>query len=107
MENRGIEYGQIQGIAEKASRAAYLTIKNILLATQTLSPRTLVTWTVDHNPRTLVTQTLSPRTLVTWTAVDHCPRTLATQTLSPRTLVTWTVDHNPRTPPLILVRARL
>ena len=30
MKNRGIEYGQIQGIAEKASRAAYLTIKNIL-----------------------------------------------------------------------------
>ena len=30
VENRGIEYGQIQGIAEKASRAAYLTIKNIL-----------------------------------------------------------------------------
>ena len=28
MENGGIEYGQIQGIEEKASRAAYLTTKN-------------------------------------------------------------------------------
>ena len=36
MENRGIEYGQIQGIAEKASRAAYLTIKKILDFTHTV-----------------------------------------------------------------------